>query len=81
MSLPVPTSITTSNVPSTKAWFLLLSLLTTLLVVNHQVQPAPSAPPVLADRQANAATPRRVVLSSPAPRPRAMVTFAASATL
>jgi len=81
MSPTVPTTIPASKVPSTKAWFLLLSLLATLMVANRHMQPAPGTPPMLTDRQATA--PRRVVLSSPTtpPRPRAVVTLSASATL
>jgi len=81
MSPSIPTPLTNSKVPSTKAWFLLLSLLTTLLVVSHQVQPAQSAPSMMVGHQANAATLHHVVLGSPAPRPRAMATYVTSATL
>ena len=76
MQPTVPTPLAISNVPSTKAWLLLLSLLTTLLVVSHQVQPAPGA---LASRPA--AAPRRAALSRPVPQPRAIITFATSASL
>ena len=79
MQPTVPTSFAISKVPSTKAWLLLVSLLTTLLMVNHQVQPGPGSSSGLAGRRATA--PRQAGLSRPAPQPRAVVTFATSASL
>ncbi|HET9502397.1 MAG TPA: hypothetical protein VFO93_02565 [Hymenobacter sp.] len=61
--------------PSTKAWLLLLGLLTTLLAASHQLRPAAGGPAVLAGHRL-APAPRH-----PAPRPEAAVIFTASASL
>ena len=85
MSPNLPVVQAASKVPSTKAWLLLLSLLTILLVMGHRAQPA-STPTVLAGRPAPAPhsapqpTTRRVALESPAGRPT-NAAFAPTATL
>jgi len=74
----VPTSIPGLKVPSTKAWLLLLSLLTTLLMVNHRMQ-SPTSAPKLASRQAPA--PQGAVLRSTIAQAKPVASFVANATL
>ena len=86
MSPNLPTINVTSQVPSTKAWLLLLSLLTVLLLAGSRAQlPARGvAPAVVAGRPAQksrpatapAPTERRVALKTPTPSPHAATAFA-----
>ena len=76
-----------AKVPSTKAWLLLVSLLTVLLVAFQQTKPRPAGPAPSATQQAAARTPqlplttRRVALESPARQPGAATTFAPAVAL
>jgi hypothetical protein len=86
MSPDLPTINLTSQVPSTKAWLLLLSLLTVLLLAGSRAQlPARDvAPAVVAGRPAQKArsattptlTERRVALKTLTPSPHAATAFA-----
>ena len=84
MSPELPTSNATSQVPSTKAWLLLMSLLTVLLLAGSRAQsPTRGAMvPVLVGspvRGANAATAlkeRRVALKTSARPPQGATAFA-----
>jgi hypothetical protein len=86
MSPNLPTTNLTSQVPSTKAWLLLLSLLTGLLLAGSRAQlPVRGvAPAVVAGRSAQKARPattlapteRRVALKSPARPAQAATAFA-----
>lgn len=83
MSSKLPVTPAALQEPSTKTWLLLLSLLTTLLVAEHWVQPTTSTPPTLAGRQAPAAPllpTRRVALERPTHQAVSAV-FASAATL
>lgn len=84
MSPTLPTSTAISQVPSTKAWLLLMSLLTVLLLAGSRAQLPThgAAAPVLVGspaRGTNSATlpkERRVALKTPTRQPQAATAFA-----
>ncbi len=90
MSPELPIANATLQVPSTKNWLLLLSLLTVLLLVGSRTQypTRGGAAPVLAGRSASgahSATPlpsgRRVAMKSPVQQHQAPTAFAAAIAL
>ncbi|RZK14754.1 MAG: hypothetical protein EOO56_24270 [Hymenobacter sp.] len=87
MSSTLPIASAAAPVPSTKAWLLLASLLTVLLVAFQQMKPRPAGPASSATQQATMPAPqpplttRRVALASPAGQPGTATMFASAATL
>lgn len=64
MASILPAAPAAAKVPSTKAWLLLASLLTSLLLAHQQTQPRAASAPASVARPAAVRAPRRP-LSSP----------------
>ncbi|RZK90580.1 MAG: hypothetical protein EOO62_34870 [Hymenobacter sp.] len=81
MPSTLPAASAAAQVPSTKAWLLLVSLLTVLLVAFQQTKPRPASPASSVTRQAavpapqSPLAPQRVALGSPARQPGAAATL------
>jgi hypothetical protein len=84
MSPELPTYNATSQVPSTKAWLLLMSLLTVLLLAGSRAQtptrgamvPTLVGSPAHGANSATAPKERRVALKTPARPPQGATAFA-----
>ncbi|MGI4740728.1 MAG: hypothetical protein ACRYG7_36630 [Janthinobacterium lividum] len=86
MSATLPPASAAAKVPSTKAWLLLVSLLTVLLVAFQQTKPRPAGPASVTQQAAMPApqpplTTRRVALENPAWQPGAATMFSSAAAL